>query len=201
MINFKLSAAAVSVGVLFACQSVQAAPVTFTALLSGAAESPVNASLGTGLATVIFDTALHTMRVKVNFSGLTGTTTTAHLHCCTLVPGAGTAGVATQTPAFAGFPLGVLEGEYDNVFDMLLASSFRAGFITSNGGTTATAEQALFEGTLAGKSYFNLHTAAFPGGEIRGFLSQVPEPGSLALVLLALGGVGMAARARSGRPS
>jgi hypothetical protein len=201
MFKFKLSAAAVAFGALFAGLSAQATPVTFTALLSGAAESPANASPGTGLATVIFDTALHTMSVNFTFSGLTGTTTAAHIHCCTAAAGTGIGGVATQTPTFAGFPLGVTSGAYANVFDMTLASSFRAGFITANGGNIAFAEQALFAGALAGKSYFNLHTSAFPGGEIRGFLSQVPEPGSLALVLLALGGIGMTARVHPSRPA
>lgn len=197
MFKFKLSAAALALGALFGGFSAHATPVTFTASLSGAAESPVNSSAGTGLATVIFDTALHTMSVSFTFSGLTGTTTAAHIHCCTAAPFSGTAGVATQTPSFAGFPLGVSSGVYSNVFDMTLASSYRAAFITANGGTTALAELALFNGAVAGKTYLNLHTSAFPGGEIRGFL--VPEPASLALVLLALGGIGATARSRSSR--
>jgi hypothetical protein len=43
---------------------------------------------------------------------------------------------------------------------------------------------------FAGKSYLNIHTTAFPGGEIRGFLTLVPEPGTFAL--LGLGAIGMA---------
>jgi hypothetical protein len=44
----------------------------------------------------------------------------------------------------------------------------------------------------SGKAYLNIHTRAFPGGEIRGFFNQVPEPGTLAL--LALGAACLFAR-------
>lgn len=45
---------------------------------------------------------------------------------------------------------------------------------------------------LAGLSYINFHTAQFPGGEIRGQLFVVPEPGSLALLGLGFGLLGLA---------
>ncbi len=184
--------------VIFAIASVflsvslaQAAPVSFTATLSGPAESPANASAGTGFATMVFDTTLHTLSVNVVFSGLTGTTTASHIHCCTATPGAGTAGVATETPTFGGFPLGVSSGTYSNTFDLTLPSSFNSAFITANGGTTASAELALFNGSVAGRSYLNIHSSTFGGGEIRGFLqpSAVPVPSSVFLLGLGMAGL------------
>jgi len=168
----------------------QAVPITFVASLNGPSESPSNASPGTGSAIVVFDTVAHTLEVDVTFSGLLGTTTASHIHCCTAAPGVGTAGVATQTPSFTGFPLGVTSGTYTHTFDTSLASTFNAPFVTANGGTAAGAEAALLAGALAGTEYLNIHTQVVPGGEIRGFLTRVPEPSSLALL-----GAGLAALA------
>lgn len=168
--------------------------LNFTAILNGASEAPANASAGTGTALVTIDTTLNTMRVQVSFSGLTGNTTAAHIHAATAVAFTGTAGVATTTPTFVGFPLGVKSGTYDNTLDMTQASSYNAAFITANGGTTSSAFTALRSAITANKSYLNIHTASFPGGEIRGFLVAAPEPGTF--VLLGLGGLAAIARRR-----
>jgi hypothetical protein len=152
------------------------------ATLSGAAEAPPNASAGTGFAIVDLDTTLHTMRVQITFSGLTGTTTNSHIHAPTSTPGSGTASVATQTPKFVGFPSGVTSGSYDHTFDTTLASTWNAPYITGNGGTPAGAEAAMAAAIIDGKAYLNVHTSFIPAGEIRGFLHVVPEPSSIALL-------------------
>jgi len=144
--------------------------------LSGSAESPPNASTATGSGYVSIDTVNQMMTVNVTFSGLAGNTTAAHIHSPTAVPGTGTAGVATTTPSFASFPLGVSSGTYSQTLDMTQASSYNPAFVTANGGTTASAFAALCAGIDGGRAYFNIHTSTFPGGEIRGFLVAVFKP-------------------------
>jgi hypothetical protein len=116
------------------------------------------------------DPVAHTMRVRITFSGLTGTTTASHIHSATSVAFTGTAGVATTTPTFSGFPLGATSGSYDNTLDMTLTSSYNPSYISGNGGTTSSAEAALLAGIAAGRAYVNVHSSTFGGGEIRGFL-------------------------------
>jgi hypothetical protein len=167
-----------------AAAAASAAPVTYGGTLSGAAESPPVPSPATGSTLVVFDIAAHTLTVNMNFSGLLGTTTAAHIHCCTMVPGSGNAGVATETPTFNGFPLGVSSGNYSMSYDTTLASSWSPGFLASNGGTTAGAEAAFGAGLASGSAYLNIHSNLYSAGEIRAFLAPVPEPGTWAMLLL-----------------
>jgi len=128
------------------------------------------------------------------FSGLLGTVTAAHIHCCTL-PG-NNVGVATMTPTFAGFPTGVTAGSYDQTFNMALSSSYSTAYINNNGGTVGSAFNALTAGLDAGKAYFNLHTSSFGGGEVRAVLTPVPEPTTSGMALVGLALVGATLRSR-----
>ncbi len=174
LIFFLLAAAAI--GPLTAT----AHEVIYTASLSGPNASPPNASPGTGFVTLTVDLDVFTLRVEANFSDLEGPTTAAHIHAATATPFTGTAGVATQMPSFEFFPLGVTSGAYDHTFDLTLASSYNPAFIAANGGTISTASNALFAALNQGRAYFDIHTAAFDEGEIRGFLvRQPPTPKSV----------------------
>ncbi len=176
---------------LWIASGASATSISYQAALSGASESPPIASAGTGTATLTYDDVGRTLRVQTTFSGLTGTTTVAHIHCC-VSPSAPNpvAGVATALPSFPGFPAGVTSGSYDQTFDLTQAASWNPSFISANGGTTASAEAALTAGLVAGMAYLNIHTSFAPGGEIRGFV--VPEPGTAGLLLL--GGLLLARR-------
>ena len=189
--------AAISALVLLMTASAQAAPTFFFANLNGPSEAPPNSSLGTGYATVLFDPVLNSMQVDISFGGLSGNTTASHIHCCTTVPGVSTAGVATVTPNFTGFPLGVTAGSYSHFFDMSLPGSYNPAFLNNatNGGNPLTAEATLYAGLLAGTAYLNIHTTVVPGGEIRGFL-KVPEPVTLSLFGAGLAGVAALRRRR-----
>jgi len=167
----------------FLCAFYVVQAQVYYATLTGPNEFPANTSPGTGKAVVTIDGNL--MRVQVTFSGLVpqtsagapSATTASDIHAPTPVPLSltSTAGVATTTPTFTGFPLGVREGSYDHTFDMTLASSYNPAYITANGGTPASAFTALKAAISAGRSYLNIHSNAFPGGEIRGFLLPCPN--------------------------
>ncbi|MFN6979671.1 MAG: CHRD domain-containing protein [Gemmobacter sp.] len=168
-----------------------AATIRYAATLTGGQEVPANPSTGTGSVTVrIVDN--ETMIVALTFAGLTGSTTVAHIH-------AGAFGfngpVMTTTPSFEGFPVGVTSGGYDASVDLLLASSYNPAFVTGHGGVPQA--RAAFLATLAsGGAYFNLHSTAYPGGELRGQLALVPLPAGAALLALALAALGGAAALR-----
>ena len=170
----------------------QAQTEVFIATLDGPSEDTPNNSPGTGFATVTLNLALMTMRVEVNFTGLSGTTTACHIHGPTTSAFTGAAGVMTTTPTFAGFPSGVTSGTYDNTLDLTQASSFNPSFVTAQG-SVAQAASTLIAAIEQGKAYLNIHSSTFGGGEIRGFLA-VPEPTTVSL--LVAGGIGILVAAR-----
>src|SRR5262249_33605126 len=140
------------------------------------------------------------MSVGVNFSGLGSGTTASHIHCCLAFPFQpnNNVMVATATPTFPNFPLGMTSGTYDMTFDLTLASTYNPMFISSPtfnpSGTVAGAEAALVAALLAGETYINIHTQQFMSGEIRGFLGAVPEPSTWAMMLIGFAGLGFAFR-------
>lgn len=168
----------------------------YTAQLDGSSEAPPNPSPGTGVATVTIDSEARTMRVQESFSELMEGVTVSHIHCCTESPNTGTEIPATMVPTFTDFPSGVVAGMYDHTFDMRNASSYNPDFITAHGNTVNGAFDALVAGLDSGSAYANIHTSAFMGGEIRGFLTLVPEPETYAMLLAGLGLISLMARRR-----
>jgi CHRD domain len=113
-----------------------------TATLSGKSEVPATTSSGTGTADLDYDAATKKLTWKLTYSGLSGPATAAHFHG-PAEPGKN-AGVAVAIPNAASSPV--------------------------EGSATLTDAQAA--DLLAGKLYVNIHTAANPGGEIRGQVTK-----------------------------
>jgi len=179
--------------------AVLAAPAhAHLTLFQGSFAAEAAGATGSGTLNMEYDADVHTLNINATWAGLSGTTSNAHIHCCTAGPNTGTAGVAlAQGGLLPGFTLGVKAGSYNRLIDLTQANQYSAGFVTASGGTAAGAEARLISNLTSGQAYFNIHTTTFGGGEIRSFVTAVPEPGTYALMLAGLGVLGWAARRRA----
>lgn len=114
--------------------------VNFHGTLSGAAEVPPKTSSGNGDVLATLDTKTKMLTYTVTFDGLSGPATAAHFHG----PAAPGANAAVVVP-FASPTTSPMHG-------------------------TATLTDEQIKQLMAGQFYANVHTAANPGGEIRGQL-------------------------------
>jgi CHRD domain-containing protein len=115
-----------------------AATETFTADLKAASEVPANDSKGSGVLNATYDTATKKLTYTVTYKDLSGPAAAAHFHG----PADAKTNAGVVVPVKDITP-GTLKGE----------------------ATLTDAQAADLEG---GKWYFNIHTAANKGGEIRG---------------------------------
>jgi hypothetical protein len=113
----------------------------FKADLKSSSEVPPNATTGTGTVTATFDPATKMLTWNGTYSGLSGDPTAAHFH----------------GPAEVGKNAGVA------IFISTKGTPFTSPF---SGSATLTDAQA--SDLMAGLWYTNIHTAANPGGEVRG---------------------------------
>ena len=136
--------AAVTACALLASLGARAEIVHFQAKLDGASETPPKMTDGHGAAEVTLDTNAKTVSWTIDYSGLSGPATMAHFH----------------GPAAVGVAAGV------------------AVPITPPMGSPITGTASVNDGQVgdlrAGLWYINVHTAKYPGGEIRGQVVKTP---------------------------
>ena len=147
--------AATAVALLLSTAPALAEVVNFKAELSGAAEVPPNDSAGIGQVSADFDTETKLLKWNITYEDLTGPATAAHFH--------GPADPDVNAPP-------VIPVEEADLSAGVTGEDKTSGSIS--GEATLTDEQAA--DLTAGKWYFNIHTAEYPDGELRG---QLPIEG------------------------
>ena len=142
-----IAAAVALMAVPGAVSAVDPTQPAYGGQLTGAQEVPAVATTATGQGTAVVSADGSTITYIVTYSGLSGTANAAHIHT-------GAAGVAGGVI----LPLAVGPSPMSGT---LTAADFSAS------GAVTTFAQAV-AAIRAGTTYFNLHTSAYPGGEIRG---------------------------------
>jgi len=125
-------------------------------IMSGAQETPAVPSSALGTMDVLYSKETRTLTYKVTWSGLTDSVSAMHIHG--LAPTGFAAGVVQNivTASNGIFPQKT-NGKYT-----FLKSGTISGTLLADG--VAVKEQDILNGVY----YMNIHTPAYPGGEIRG---------------------------------
>ena len=152
---------------------------SYIANLNGAQDGG-GARQGTGSVTLTLSGL--TLSLSGSYSGLTTAMSAGHIH------GPGAPGVPASV-IYDLINLGVLSGTTSGTYN---GSITLVPVVT---GYTTTAQQ--IADLNAGLWYLNIHDSTFPGGEIRGQITLVPEPSSLALLGLGAGAIALRLRRRS----
>jgi hypothetical protein len=122
--------------------SPSSSPMMKTLQLTSSQEVPANDSKGTGTADVTYNKETKMLSYKIDYTGLTGDATMAHIHGT--APKGTNAGVAHDlTP--------------------VLKKSASGSFVDS----VKVGDKIKEDSLLSGFYYFNIHTKKNPGGEIR----------------------------------
>lgn len=124
--------------------------IELRAIINAAQETPASTSSATGSAIMLYDIGTNKFDLMVSISGMSNTATLSHIH--------------EAAPGVAGSVVTNLGGE--------------AVYTRSGNTLTATFRDITHGGDklklIQGGAYYNIHSAQFPGGEVRGQL--IPRP-------------------------
>jgi hypothetical protein len=141
--RLRIRVAAMVMALALASLTARAEMVKLKASLDAATEVPPKTSSGTGTVTATLNTDTGEFKYHIEFKDLTGPAVAAHFHG----PAAPGSNAGPQVPITTKPIVSPIDG-------------------------TATLTPAQQKDLLDGKWYFNIHTAANPGGEIRGQLAK-----------------------------
>jgi CHRD domain/PEP-CTERM motif len=179
----------IAAAALAAAATPAPAATLLSTTLSGLNETTPNPSTATGSGTLLLSNDQNSIDVFLQWAGLTGPATGGHVHCCAFQGANG--------PVAIDFgPSGVATGSLIRTYDLTLLATYTSGFVSANGGTATSARTAFLNGLLSGRTYYNVHSARYPGGEIRGQLAAVPEPATWGMMIAGFGIIGGAMRLR-----
>lgn len=172
---------------LLAVHGTAQAEMIFTANLAGSNENPPNGSARTGSATFVLNDAETELSYTVEVFGFD------FAGIYTADPNDDISGLHVHA-APAGQNGGVVFGIFSPSQDADVVLNISQDAIQFSGvwdgGDPSNMSLASQLPALKSEGlYLNLHTAAFPGGEIRGQIEAVPEPASAALALIGFGGL------------
>jgi CHRD domain-containing protein len=117
---------------------------------SGSQETPSNTTTGTGTLTGSFNSSTNALQYNIVWTGLTGPATAMHFH--------GPASMGTAA-------------------DVLVDLNISTNGVSGNGSGTISVNDAFKTALLAGQVYYNIHTALYPNGEIRGQVKATSSGG------------------------
>src|SRR5688500_4808823 len=139
---------------LVSAAPAQAEIINARAILGGGEEVPALLTGAVGIADLVIDTETRTIGVEIRMFNIPSATTAGHIHV-------GPKGVAGAL--VVAFPI-----PRDRVGDLSLSFMVNAQNLRPNPMIGINTMDDVIQSVVGGGAYVNIHTAVFPGGEIRG---------------------------------